>query len=150
MKLSKYPVIATLATVFVLGMGLPASASSSRHNITGSLQITDSGPTGASIHLPSFGGSCDGSTDDNGSGYDDLSAGSQVTVKNGSGHIVAIGTLRTGRSSQSGFECTMPLKVNSVPKASFYQINIGHRGAIDYSYKQMQRKGWRVSLTIGS
>lgn len=124
----------------------PAGASSSRHTLTGSVVIADSQAVVSGVPDWSPGGQCDGSTTN---GYGDLSAGAQVTVKNGSGRIVAVGTIREGKPNYDGATCTMPLKVSGIPKASFYQVEVSHRGELSYSYAQLQRRHWRVSLTIG-
>lgn len=129
----------------LLAIGVPAcssvSAASPHHTLTGSVEIID-----ATDEPFTPGSGCDGS--DTG-GFSDLAAGADVTVKNGSGRIIAIGSLREGKPNYDGATCTMPLKVSGIPKASFYQVEVSHRGELSYSYAQLQRRHWRVSLTIG-
>ena len=136
----------TAATAVVLvaflGIGLltcgPAGAASPHHTLTGSLEIIDE-------NLEPFGNStqCDGSDD---GGFSDLSAGAQATVKNGSGRILAIGSIKEGKSNYDGATCTMPLRVSGIPKASFYEVEVSHRGELDYSYEQLQNRHWRVRV----
>jgi hypothetical protein len=122
--------------------GSAVAASSSHHTLTGSVEILD---TQDEPFTPGQG--CDGSET---TGYSDLSTGAQVTVKNGSGKIIAIGQINEGKPNYDGATCTMPLRVSGIPKASFYQVEVSHRGELDYSYAQLQNRHWRGSLTIGS
>jgi hypothetical protein len=82
-------------------------------------------------------------------GFDDLTPGTQVTVKNASGKLIATGRLRDGAIRSNGYTCIMPFTVKNVPTTSFYKIEVAHRGNVDYSLKQMRNANWRVDVTVG-
>jgi hypothetical protein len=88
---------------------------------------------------------------DNSSGYGDITEGANVTVKNGGGTIVATGALKAGTYSTPGGSdvCTFAFAV-SVPKEDFYDLTVSHRGDQNYSFSDMQQRGWNVALTLGT
>lgn len=92
--------------------------------------------------LNEYEGTCTGS-----GGYRDISFNMPVTVRDGAGKILAIG--RTGSGTlKNSVSCVFNLKVENVPKADFYTIEIGRRGGINYSFEDMQRQNWQVSLSL--
>jgi len=46
-------------------------------------------------------------------------------------------------------DCTFSLAVE-VPDSDFYQIEVGHRGAVTYSESDLQSNGWTADLSIGT
>ena len=108
---------------------------SNGHDLTGSLALRD--PDGFEI------GACAGS-----GGYSDIAAGTQVTVKNGDGTIIATGELEAGDGG--GATCTFPFTVESVPDSEFYSIEVGHRGALNYSKAELADADWNVDLSLGN
>lgn len=123
--------------------------SAGTHTITGTMLLTDSkmydekdacNPTG---------------------GYSDLGDGAQVTVKDGAGKVLAVGSLETGTgstklvdydsymSTYAGY-CSHNFTISTVPDAAFYNVEIGHRGGLNYSKAEMSEKSWTVGLSIGN
>jgi hypothetical protein len=80
-------------------------------------------------------------------GYEDLSAGSPVTVKDGQGKVLAATFLPTGSDGGSSI-CHFEMTVK-VPDADFYQVEVSHRGVLTYSIQDMELNGWKASLSIG-
>lgn len=77
-----------------------------------------------------------------GGGYADLAVGTQVTVKDGSGKILATSSLTGGRVTMHG--CVFTYSV-SVPAADFYQVEVAHRGALTFSQEELAANDWQVS-----
>lgn len=91
-------------------------------------------------------------------GYDDIAPGLGVVVKDQSGTILATGALSflrfDGASDPDlpgiGFgSCTFSFRIRSVPRATFYEVEVGHRGGLTYSYDELRQRSWHVELTLG-
>jgi len=90
-------------------------------------------------------------------GYSDIRANMAVTVKDGTGNILATETTGIGRAPDTFtykskvlfVTCQFDFSIN-VPKADFYSISIGRRGELNYSLEEMKANGWKVSLSLGS
>jgi hypothetical protein len=80
-------------------------------------------------------------------GYDDVTVGSQIVVRNENDTIIATAMLEPDPTS-SDDECQMQFIVD-VPDATFYSFEMGRRGAIVYSKQEMEENGWRISLSLG-
>ena len=61
--------------------------------------------------------------------------------------MIGTGSLDVGVITDSG--CQFAFTIGSVPRAKFYQIEVGRRGQVRYSYDQMVGTRWSVSLTLG-
>jgi hypothetical protein len=105
------------------------------HRITGNLTLVGSIGSGEQ--------GCEGS-----GGYDDISEGTQVTVSDGSGKTIALGSLRAGRQVDR-FRCTLDFSIAGVPDADFYKVEVAHRGALTFSKQELASKGWQVEATLG-
>lgn len=81
-------------------------------------------------------------------GFDDISQVSQVVVRDGAGVILATADLGIGLQILAD-TCSFIVKVENVPVAAFYSIEISHRGELVYSAAEMEQKGWHVNLTLG-
>lgn len=109
-----------------------------------SVSLTSSGKDFKTIELQD-GGICSAS-----SGYDDISSGSQVTITNESGEVIALGSLQDGvQSGSAGWNyhewisfgkdvamCSFAFEIPEVPGGEkFYNVSIGNsnRGEITYS-----------------
>lgn len=128
-----------IAVAGVLAITLLGGSSPS-HPLTGTMTLTT-----ASL----FKGkdqSCVGSK-----GFDDIDSNAQVTVTDGDGKLLATGSLGEGHLADgSTVTCVFPLNVaTKLPKADFYKVEVSHRGALTYSYDQMQAQNWDLSLTLG-
>lgn len=80
-------------------------------------------------------------------GYGDIRPGADVTVKDGAGTIIATGRLQRGEWTRSA--CVLPIIVEDVPKAAFYEISVGRRGEQRYSHAELEEMGFLLILTIG-
>jgi len=97
--------------------------------------------------------SCTGS-----GGYDDISAGTQVVVRDGNNHVIGTGRLGPGhgtsqlnRNDATLFDaCTFKFKVKGVPETKFYSVEISHRGGLTYSLADMKKAKWKVHATLTS
>jgi hypothetical protein len=95
------------------------------------------------VSIDRFSKGCDVSD----TGYDDLTAGAPVTVKDQAGTVLASTFLTDG--TESGSDCNFGVSV-TVPDADFYQVEIGHRGAVTFSKSELETDGWVAALSIGS
>jgi hypothetical protein len=122
--------ITILALVFAFG--------GERHTVEGEFTLMD--PEGYSETFE--GGGCSGD-----GGYDDISAGTQVNIRDGSGELLASSSLDVGEDMT--IACTFPFTVEDVPKADFYSVEVGDRGDLSFSYDEMVESDWYVSLSLG-
>jgi hypothetical protein len=99
-------------------------------------------------------------------GYDDIHSGRQILVKNNKGEILATGELGQGKGVKTDFSekleqtateaglgtplmCQFPITIENVPQADFYTFEIGRRGGMTYTAKELQQKGWKIELRLG-
>jgi hypothetical protein len=82
-----------------------------------------------------------GSTD---GGYTDIAPGTQVTVKDASGKVLALGNLGPGYTSElfggetavagTAYKCGFDFSVSNIPEGqAFYAIEVAHRGDVRYA-----------------
>lgn len=118
------------------------SPSDSAHVITGSITLygTD---------VWEFAGSNSSSPCKGEGGYNDVSEGAQVLVRDGEGGILATGHLLAGASLGERTNCVFMFSVSNVGNAAFYAIEVSHRGELTYSAAEMEGMDWRVSFTLG-
>ncbi|ATE58379.1 hypothetical protein CNX65_25245 [Actinosynnema pretiosum] len=87
-------------------------------------------------------GDCEGTR-----GYDDISEGTQVSVYDASGTIVAISELTNSNYLPGGL-CRFTFAVPDVPDGErIYQVEVSHRGKI--SYTEADARAGEVNLTLG-
>lgn len=82
-------------------------------------------------------------------GYDDIKAGLGVTVRNQKGKILATSRLEQGVYQSGSRHCVFTFKIGRVPSARFYSIEVGSRGELTYSVKEMNKMRWQVAFTLG-
>lgn len=122
-------------------IGLQASGVlSPRHTITGTFDLIDT--SGISSGISFLGGTCEGD-----GGYGDISAGTNVSLKDGDGKLLASTSLGPGSGSTS--RCTFEFEFQNVPEVSFYTVEVGRRGQITNSLADMKAAGWTFALTMG-
>lgn len=125
---------AVLTTIGICGL-LAACGGESGHTIVGTMEIrTDEGV------VRTTDGRCTGR-----GGYNDLSKGAQVVVRDQHNDIV--GTSELGAGKPDGW-CDFPFTVK-VPNRDVYQVEVSHRGAITYSRSKLEDANWRLHLTVG-
>lgn len=95
-------------------------------------------------------------------GYDDFGPGMNVTVRDGQGDVVGVGSTeslseadRTGVwaddvtfSEDSSVSCVVKFTVDVKP-AEFYSVEVGSRGDLTYSAAELEAAGWHVELSLG-
>lgn len=133
-------VIATLALgggfVFLKAEGHPA------HQVAGTFVLTDTSIYSSGI--TAFGSTCEGS-----GGYSDLSAGVSVILKDENDKTIAATSL--GAGTGNAVVCTFHFTLSDVPdNATFYNIQISHRGTVSFSHADMVKNGWAIELSMGS
>jgi hypothetical protein len=142
---------AILVAVAIVLVSAPAGAASN-HKIKGTITlggtvVTLTGDKTIDIRanlegsdIASLKGECVGSN-----GYSDLQAGAPVVVKNDKGRTIATSSLDAGvpgtRQCVFGFTA-------KVPDATFYVIEVTHRGEVTYSRKQLEKRKWRLALSL--
>ena len=81
-------------------------------------------------------------------GYDDISGGLDVVVKDGAGAIIAKDELWSGFGAGYN-ECLLPFQVTHVPTVDFYEIAVGRRGSLVFSHTELEADEWYVGFQIG-
>lgn len=80
-----------------------------------------------------------------GGGYDDIRQGAQVTVKDQSGNVVALGALDAGHIQRQ--RCQFGFTVENVPDGKdFYSVEVSHRGELKYTRDGLNQA---LALTLG-
>lgn len=144
-----------IAGVIVFLLAACGGGDGEQHTIEGTMTI--SGARGV-IEMGRDAGDGDACEGRAGYAYGDLGAGAQVTVRNGSGVTLALGRLGMGKLSgvigtsitpAGAGTCTMPFEIE-VPGSDFYEIEVSHRGGLQYSEAEMEQMDWTVSLSLES
>jgi hypothetical protein len=120
-----------LVMVFVLVRG------GQSHEVTGTFEVFDS-----RYAYVADGASCSGV-----GGYDDIRAGTPVSVRDGAGGILAAGTLRSGYVE--GLRCVFTFELIGVDRSDVYTFEVGRRGELTYSHAELAADGWHVDLYLG-
>ena len=108
--------------------------------VTGSFVLRDEAPNPYAPAIAVSGSSCSGT-----GGFSDIGAGTQVTVKNGKGDILATTFLEPGEGGR--FLCTFPLSFEITEGEDRYVVSVGRRGDMTYSFADLKANG--VSLVLG-
>jgi hypothetical protein len=87
-------------------------------------------------------------------GYSDIHAGTQITVKDASGQIIALGQLQGGKIEANPAavywgRCRLTVVVEQVPDSAFYTFSIGNRPGVTFSRDDLVNGAWGVQLSIG-
>jgi hypothetical protein len=144
-------VVAVAALVLATGCGQATKAAPAR-GLSGTMELSDEKSAG-SIYKCQFGAG----------GYGDIKPGAQVTVTDGSSHVLALGTLGAGEvltsvpvsiygkstAAPTPSGCRFPLVVNGIPDVPFYGVEVAHRGVQRYSRQDLDSAKWTVHLTLG-
>jgi hypothetical protein len=124
---------------------LPAGAAGDdAHTLRGFLSLQSTGRA--------FAKECRGS-----GGYVDLGPGTPVVVRNGDGQVLAKGEFGSGKGSGAkkaiGYgahaACVFTFVVKNVPEADTYSLQVSHRGALDYTYEELEATHWRIGSVLG-
>lgn len=103
-------------------------------------------------------GDCQGS-----GGYSDLRPGTTVVVKDGSGTTLATGNVLGGQVDEDRSKkmpmpalenpwtrivCVLSFAVPGIPEADFYEVEVGRRGGLTYSFDEIEAQDWKVELVL--
>lgn len=86
-------------------------------------------------------------------GYGDLYVGQQVVVSDSGDRIIATGKLTKCKfspleSAQQARGILFSFSIPRVPARGFYQVEVGHRGQVTFSQRDLERSGWKVALNL--
>lgn len=111
-------------------------------DVRGRMALTD---TDGFVELGDAGGTSTGTVCAGSGGYDDITEGVQVVVRNSKGEKIALGELARGLVSTEG-QCTFRFNIEDVPASSgLYSIEVSHRGEITFKESDSDR----LELTLG-
>lgn len=89
-------------------------------------------------------------------GFDDMTGGANVVVKDGEGSIIGTGSLSPGEpvdpdpnDSVDFWYCVFEFEVPLAEEADFYTVEIAGREGPVYSQAEMEAADWIVDLSIG-
>lgn len=87
-------------------------------------------------------------------GYPDVRPGTGVTVSDGTGALLGTvtlrgGTLRRGPLRGRDDDCVFSFSL-IVAERSSYRVEVGRRGAVEFSRAHLERANWQAELTIGA
>lgn len=92
-------------------------------------------------------------------GYSDIRSGAQVTVKDATGVVVALGALDPGKTVDNresviaegefvATKCVFGFTVSDAPEGGqFYSVEVSHRGELRYTRSDLDKT---LNLTLGS
>lgn len=103
--------------------------------ITGSFSLTEGSHTA--------GQPCSGS-----GGYSDFGQGMNVTIRDGDGNVVGSGATGPAEGESPGW-CVTEFEIEDIEIVDFYEIEVGRRGALSYSYEDLESNDFNIDLTLG-
>ncbi|HMC41831.1 MAG TPA: hypothetical protein VKI20_02385 [Acidimicrobiales bacterium] len=83
-------------------------------------------------------------------GFGDVVAGAPVVVRNGHGLTIATGSLAPGAPEPSKRGCAFQFTIRPLPVAATYTVSVGKRGGLPYSYEDLQKAGWHLTMGLGA
>jgi hypothetical protein len=95
-----------------------------------------------------------------GGGFSDISSGASIVVKDGADVTIATGWLEPGirpkvtaAERRAGADiptiCSFAFVVDGVPTVDFYSIEVSHRGALTFTYDELEALDWTVAFKLG-
>jgi hypothetical protein len=102
--------------------------------INGSMTLKDDNPSSYYPSVELTGSNCVGA-----GGFSDISPGTQVTVKNGKGEILATTALEPGEGGR--YECVLPFSFEVTEGEDRYVVSVGRRGEVSFSFEDLKHKG---------
>lgn len=83
-------------------------------------------------------------------GFSDIGSGTDITVLDGSGIVIATSRLeRPVTLEGQTWACVFPFIIENVPAVDFYTIEVGRRGDLTYSAAELQAADYHLDLTLG-
>ncbi|MFJ2733449.1 hypothetical protein [Streptomyces sp. NPDC087317] len=79
-------------------------------------------------------------------GYSDIDFGTQVTITDAAGTLVAVGSLGLGQKTEQG--CEFPFTVDDItPGSKFYTVEVSHRGGLSKAEDELRTGS--LAFTLG-
>ncbi|WP_326804470.1 hypothetical protein OIE49_26675 [Streptomyces sp. NBC_01788] len=110
-------------------------------------QSGDSFSTDGTLTVTGVGGGLDSGEPCSGTGgYSDIHFGTQVTITDAAGALVAMGSLSLGQKTEQG--CEFPFTVDDItPGSKFYTVEVSHRGGLSKAEDELRTGG--LAFTLG-
>jgi hypothetical protein len=132
--------VAIVAAAGFVGLN-NSGALTAHHDVIGTFELRATDTAFPAILVTS--GGCKGT-----GGYADIAEGTSVTLKDGSGSLLATSVL--GPGSGTSTNCLVSFNLPAVPEVPFYSLEVGRRGALSYDLASMKSRGWAIGGTLGS
>ena len=125
--------------------GASPSATPPQQTISGSMVLTGSTSAGT-IRRTDGASGCVGL-----GGYGDIQSGAQVTLRDGTGQVIGLTTLGSGRMTRDDalIDCRFEFAFADIPEAAFYSVEVGRRGEVRASSEDLSARGWTFAMTLG-
>ncbi len=137
-RIVKWVLVAGVVVIVIVVIAAAVGAAHKKaatRTVTGVLVLYDTSSAQASCNT-------------SGTGYEDISEGTPVSITNENGKVVGAADLGAG-TRLGGDECDFSWTATGVGPATFYQVTISHRGTVSYSESEMESDGWSVKTTLG-
>ncbi|MFJ8271465.1 hypothetical protein ACIQ8G_14130 [Streptomyces sp. NPDC094154] len=134
--------------VLAIGAGLGAAAVGAcwaGMSLAG--QSGDSFSTDGTLTVTGVGGGLDSGEPCSGTGgYSDIHFGTQVTITDAAGALVAMGSLGLGQKTEQG--CEFPFTVDDItPGSKLYTVEVSHRGGLSKAEDELRTGS--LAFTLG-
>jgi hypothetical protein len=107
--------------------------------VTGTFVLAGGGPDAVISSIASDGGACHGVD-----GYSDITATTQVVVRNGKGEILNTTSLGEGHGDDT--TCTFSFTFPVTEGQDRYVVSVSHRGDFIYTFNQLASQGVHIRL----
>ncbi|MER6627469.1 hypothetical protein ABT301_04385 [Streptomyces sp. NPDC000987] len=128
--------------------GAPAAGASRSRSATAGRAEGADGPfsTDGTLTVAGIGAGLDEELCSGTGGYSDIDFGTQVTVTDADGTLVAMGSLGLGEKTEQG--CEFPFTIDDItPGSKFYTVEISHRGGLTQTEEELRAGG--LAFTLG-
>jgi hypothetical protein len=86
-------------------------------------------------------------------GYSDINGNLTITVKDGTGNILATGKTESGKfqlvGSPAVYQCIFVFYPITLPKSDFYVVSLTNRGEMTFSLEDLKSKNWTIEFALG-
>ncbi len=141
--MNRIALLGLIALATACGPGAPTpSPSPSTHPISVALDLTGHSDTIKQVGQTG----CTGA-----GGYADIAPGAQFTIKDAGGTLIGFGSFTESHITlASPIHCSLQGTADNVPDAAIYTVEVGRRGAINFTREQLEANGWLAQLTLGN
>jgi hypothetical protein len=135
-------IVTLIVAVGIVGVACGKKADATTHFISGTITLT------GTDNAFGYSGTCAGKR-----GYEDITEGGSVTLKNETGEVIGSAALDSGAYTETaGYpyrKCVLHFSFANVKRAKFYGVEVTHRGVITKTYEELEANGWNFGLTLG-